>query len=181
MTVISNLMLVIVLLCVASLHVASPKPNLRTREAVDGENEDCFYIKRGRVLKYPLSNSAYTKSEGECRSLCQKSNNCTATWTRRYNFGADMTFLCILFSKPYKFVASNINLEGCVKLFISLRGSKTLSYYGRICHLFDIEYSNVPANNFEYDLGWIVEKKACSTSDTVRYLPLNLAREMIEQ
>ncbi|ESP03258.1 hypothetical protein LOTGIDRAFT_171605 [Lottia gigantea] len=158
MTVISNLMLVIVLLCVVSLHVASPKPHSRTRKSADGEKEDCYNITKDKwlnyqilklsavetedgckplycykfakntYLRYYVLHSTDVESEDECKLLCEKNNKCG---TYRINRRV-RPFRCDLFKKPVIFAAFNTNLEECIKKCTAMKECKILTNLANI-------------------------------------------------
>ncbi|ESP03262.1 hypothetical protein LOTGIDRAFT_237777 [Lottia gigantea] len=161
MTVISNLMLVIVVLCVVSLQVASPKPNLRTRKAVDAGKEDCYNITKDKWLYYEYLKLNLVKTEDECKPLCEKNNKCSTFWLQRYDISEDIKFFCVLQQKPIIFVAEDMNVEECKQNCAAMKECKTLMNYRRSCYLYDIEYSNIPADKFKQDTGSIVAQKTC--------------------
>ncbi|ESP03254.1 hypothetical protein LOTGIDRAFT_171601 [Lottia gigantea] len=160
MTVISNLMLVIVLLCVVSLHVASPKPHSRTRKSADGEKEDCYNITKDKWLNYQILKLSAVETEDGCKPLCEK-NKCVKFWTNRFDIGNGITYGCVLQLKPSIFVAEDMNVEECKKKCAAMKECKTLMNNRRSCYLYDIEYSNIPADKFSQKTDWIVAQKTC--------------------
>ncbi|ESP03261.1 hypothetical protein LOTGIDRAFT_171608 [Lottia gigantea] len=130
----SNLMLVIVLLCVVSLHVASPKPHSRTRKSADGEKEDCYNITKDKMLNYQILNLTLVKSKDGCKPLCENNNKCSTFRVHKPLTSEDRTFFCVLYEKPYIFATEDINLEECKKKCRAMKECKTLDNYKTKTH-----------------------------------------------
>ncbi|ESO96653.1 hypothetical protein LOTGIDRAFT_174755 [Lottia gigantea] len=160
MTVISNLMLVIVLLCVVSLQVASSKPHSRIRKAVDGK-KDCYKITEDKMADYQNWNLTSDKTEDECKQMCENNTQCITFLSNRYLIENDMTLYCVLFPEPHIFTAVDISLEECKKKCTEMKECKTLQYITDNCQLYDIEYSKIPADKLKHEPLMILAERTC--------------------